>query len=103
MVSIPPFVAQAPGVLRAVGFHDQARADAKAVHDIGPDWDLPAEFQAGEAAVAQESPEAEFGLRQLPPHGAGAGALVSGHVRIGLHARCPHTALRATFSRGGRP
>ena len=57
MVSIPPFVAQAPGVLRAVGFHDQARAYAKAVHDIGPDWDLPAEFQAGEAAVAQESPE----------------------------------------------
>jgi hypothetical protein len=49
-------------VLPSVSFHDQHPLGAEKVGDVGADRGLAAELEAGELAVAEVAPKADFGI-----------------------------------------
>ena len=75
-ISITEIVANAFGVLRTVGFHNQLSANAKKVDNVGADRDLPAKLESAEATVAQKTPEAQLAVGRRAAHRSSAGALV---------------------------
>ena len=98
-------VAQAIGVLRAVGFDDQLSANAKKVDDVRADRNLPAKLESAEATIAQQTPQAQFGCRSARRASLGRGSVGSTRrLRRSssvIHRRgSPHPSRlrRATFS-----
>jgi hypothetical protein len=43
-------------MLAAIQFDNQPSVGAKEINDVGPNWDLPAPFPAGQATIAQLAP-----------------------------------------------
>jgi hypothetical protein len=58
------------GVLAAVGFDGEVLVVAKEINDVVPDRGLAAEFEAGQATVAKNAPEAFLGVGGEGAHGA---------------------------------
>lgn len=56
----------------AIDFHDQVRAEAEKIRDIGTMWHLTTEFH-GRQLFAQGRPQALFGVGGVAAKGAGAG------------------------------
>jgi len=75
-ISVTDSVANAFGVLRAVGFDDQLSANAKKVDNVQSDWDLSPELESAQATIAQKTPEAQFAVGRRAAHRSSAGALV---------------------------
>ena len=74
-ISVTDIVAKAFCVLRAVGFDDQLRANAKKVDDVRSKWDLPAKLESAEATIAKKAPEAKLGVSRRSAHRSSTGAL----------------------------
>ena len=75
-ISVTDIVANAFGVLRTVGFHNQLSANAKKVDNVGADRDLPAKLESAQATIAQKTPEAQFAVGRRSTHRSSARALV---------------------------
>jgi hypothetical protein len=60
-------------VLAAIEFDDQPLFHAHEIRDPGAQWNLPAELQSAEIAVAQMTPERSLGIRTVPAKRSRAG------------------------------
>src|ERR1700678_1602243 len=97
-IAVTDRVANAFCVLRAVRFHYQLSPNAKKVDDVGSEWNLPAKLDAIQAAIAQETPQAQLGASRRSAHRSGAGALVRRDADIGLHrSSIGETFIRRAF------
>jgi hypothetical protein len=103
-ISVTDVVANAFGVLRTVGFHNQLSANTKKVDNVGADRNLSAKLESAQATIAQKTPEAQFAVRRRSTHRSGAGALVRRDACVSLHrssiggAALIRPASPATFS-----
>jgi hypothetical protein len=84
-ISVTDVVANAFGVLRTVGFHNQLSANTKKVDNIGVDRNLSAKLESAQATIAQKTPEAQFAVGRRSSHRSGAGALVRRDACVSLH------------------
>jgi hypothetical protein len=75
-ISVTDIVANAFGVLRTVGFHNQLSADTKKVDNVGSKWNLSAKLESAQATVAQKTPQAQLAVGRRSTHRSSAGALV---------------------------
>jgi hypothetical protein len=84
-ISVTDIVANAFGVLRTVGFHNQLSANTKKVDNVGVDRNLSAKLESAQATIAQKTPEAQFAVGRRSSHRSGAGALVRRDACVSLH------------------
>ena len=71
-----PLVVFVIRVLTAIGFDDEAAFKANEIDDEGAEAMLAAEFEAGEASVAEHAPEAALGVGRVDAELGYAFALV---------------------------
>ena len=64
-------VSRIRGMLLAVDLHDEPFLRTQKIRDVATDGNLPAKFQAANAAVLRMMPEARLGLRGLTAHALG--------------------------------
>jgi hypothetical protein len=75
-IGVADLVTKAFCVLRAVSLDDELSPNAKKVDNVRSKWNLPAKLEAVQAAIAEEPPQAEFGISWRSAHRSSAGALV---------------------------
>jgi hypothetical protein len=69
----PCFVGFGLQVLAAIEFDDQPLFHAHKIRDAGTQWNLSAELQPAQIAVAQMTPEPSLGIRTVPAKRSRAG------------------------------